>query len=138
MDIIGHEYVSGVLRYRVTSNGKESWIDSGEVREESLIRKYWQRMGNTRAAELSPGPITRAYIREPLRILSIHEINDETYLLCEFQGFEVPVLVPIRTARNAWTQMVINFVKSQSAVEPEVEGESFERGFLSNGDHFTY
>jgi hypothetical protein len=113
LSITDHRYVAGDLSYLVTTAEGPVWVDAESITDDSDVRQYWNQFARVRAAERPSTPIRRVYIQEPSRIIEVRQARGETYLLSEFEGVDVPVLVPITTARNAWPQKLIDFLEAE-------------------------
>jgi hypothetical protein len=115
--IVDHDYIDGVLRFRMVTGDERTWVLAEEVSDDTLVRNYWERVKEARARELPPIPPTLTSIREPTRLIEIKHYLGETFVLSEFDGCEVPVLVPIKFLENGYTQKLIDFLEAQVTKE---------------------
>jgi hypothetical protein len=111
--ILDHDYTTGVLRYRVVAGDGCTWVLAQELSDESLIRDYWCRLGVARASALPPMSPTNASISELVRLIAVKRERENTYIPSEFDGFDAPVLVPIKVLENGFPQKFIDFLEAK-------------------------
>jgi hypothetical protein len=122
--IVRHRCTGGRLSFEIERDGNTSWVFADDIPECADARRYWRSVIQSRSSGSPKHITTRCIIQTPSRILDVKQFNSESFVLCEFDGIDVPVLVPMTTAKNAFAQLVITFIEGKLERAPGTESHT--------------
>ena len=113
--ILGHTYSGGVLSYEVETASGKTIVEAEQITHSAAVTEYWRKYAEERKPEGERTTLFGTKYRTPKNVLDIKVIGDERYLLCEFDGFDAPVLVRSELVRNAWPKLFVDFCEKRIA-----------------------